>query len=683
MKRVFSKPSLIRILALVLCTGLLLGQMPLQAKAAESGEATLTIEVNFHQQDAREMVGWINDFRLSAPWVWKDGSSTEKVNVKDLKPLVYDARLERAAMQRAAEMAVYFAHYRPNGDYFATVMNDYSGISFPWENGAWGYTSAEDAFEGLCEEDEGYYGQGHRRTMLLNSVNAIGIGHVVYNGIHFWTQEFSYISEDQLTTNLPSISTSLTEVEMPVSEDIISLSSMGSLTAQAPLDLGLDYTPEGVTVRGSSAGAYGMSFSGTLNPQWTSSDETILKSLGNGAFRSQRPGTVTLTGTFGGQTLNRTLTVSNTFAVSKNVTVSAGNTASFKVLKTDGVSSYQWQVSKNNGATWKNINTTSYPSATQRTVSFAGKTTMDGYLYRCKVTLEGGTVCYSKAAKLTVLEAGEITSQPQNTTVGDGETAVFTVTASQAQSYQWQVSKNNGATWKNVSVSSYPSAATKSLSFGAKSAMNGYLYRCRVTFTDGSSAVSETARLSITAFLLQPQDTVVEVGGAASFDAVANAQVDSYRWQVSKDGGTTWKNISIATYPSAKTSHLTFTTKATMDGYLYRCQASLKSGQVLLSDPATLTLITITQQPLDTTAAAGEKVILAAACSGPVDSYRWQVSKDGGATWKNVNATNYPSAETEQLTFTAKATMDGFLYRCVIRIGNGVLISNTARLTVE
>ena len=50
---------------------------------------------------------------------------------------------------------------------------------------------------GWQEENEPYEGQGHRRNMLSTRFGYIGIGHVVCNGVHYWTQEFNGIASGE------------------------------------------------------------------------------------------------------------------------------------------------------------------------------------------------------------------------------------------------------------------------------------------------------------------------------------------------------------------------------------------------------------------------------------------------------------------------------------------------------
>lgn len=155
-----------------------------------SAEEMITAQVTgkYGQSEARSMLEMINEFRAGDDaWYWNE-SDSEKIYNSNLQELKYDYQLERDAMLRAMEIAIFYSHTRPNGDscFSAVTLGGYRG-----ENIAIGYTSASAVFEGWQETEDDYEGQGHRRNMLSSDFKTIGIGHVYYNGYHCWVQEFS------------------------------------------------------------------------------------------------------------------------------------------------------------------------------------------------------------------------------------------------------------------------------------------------------------------------------------------------------------------------------------------------------------------------------------------------------------------------------------------------------------
>ena len=110
-------------------------------------------------------------------------------------------------MKRAVEIALSYDHTRPNGTKCFTAYP--SGYMAEGENIAAGYMSAAEVFNGWKEENESYAGQGHRRNMLSSNFKAVGIGHVVYQGCHYWVQEFG----DKVMDGTVSAANDSTQIE--------------------------------------------------------------------------------------------------------------------------------------------------------------------------------------------------------------------------------------------------------------------------------------------------------------------------------------------------------------------------------------------------------------------------------------------------------------------------------------
>ncbi len=194
--------------------------LPHTAAHADGGSVTLQVEGSFVIDSTRQMLSDINDLRANDAWYWNE-TDTEKVWVTGLSPLRYDYELERVAMQRAAELAIYYDHVRPNGERCFTAYP--SGISWGarGENIAYGQTSANEVFVAWAEANEPYDGQGHRRNMLNASFTAVGIGCFECEGVLFWVQEFS-------TARTSAASNPLTPpVSMEVLREKIASSSLG------------------------------------------------------------------------------------------------------------------------------------------------------------------------------------------------------------------------------------------------------------------------------------------------------------------------------------------------------------------------------------------------------------------------------------------------------------------------
>lgn len=143
--------------------------------------------MEYKQTDARKMLSLINDFR------YDEGASSD---------LEYDYKLEKAAMQRAAEITVQFSHTRPDGsDYKATLAENGLNISargiIYGENilfdsvGADNYTVAFNSFST----------DAISRANLLKDFEAVGLSHVVINDVDYWVMVFADEVIDSQYTN--------------------------------------------------------------------------------------------------------------------------------------------------------------------------------------------------------------------------------------------------------------------------------------------------------------------------------------------------------------------------------------------------------------------------------------------------------------------------------------------------
>lgn len=143
-----------------------------------SNSCTYDFNVTYYQTDARATLDDINNLRKNDPWYWNSDNKTKTVN-NNLQPLSYDYDLEKAAMQRAAELLLYYSHTRTDGTGCFTAVNNYGAIA---ENIAVGYSNADAFFNAWLQASMPYEQQGHRRNMLSGEFTAVGIACAEYNG---------------------------------------------------------------------------------------------------------------------------------------------------------------------------------------------------------------------------------------------------------------------------------------------------------------------------------------------------------------------------------------------------------------------------------------------------------------------------------------------------------------------
>ena len=371
----------------------------------------------------------------------------------------------------------------------------------------------------------------------------------------------------------------------------------------------------------------------------------------------------------------------------QDVMVKAGTTVNFNIKAQGEGLKYQWQVSSSNGERWGN---TSLAGNKTTTLTLTAAANYDGRLYRCIVTDKYGKTVTSNAAKLSIEKSQatlKITGQPQDVKADVGSAASVSVKAEgEGLTYQWQVSSSNGERWGNTSLAGNK---TTTLTFTVLSNYEGRLFRCIVTDKNGNTVTSNAAKVSLGSLqtelkiVKQPEDVKAQAGNTVTFKVKAQGTGLTYQWQTSSSNGAKWGNTSLA---GNKTATLSFTAPANYDGRLYRCIITDANGNTVTSDAAKLSFgsitgtVKITSQPTDVKASVGKIVSFKVVAEGVGLKYQWQTSSSNGAKWGN---TSLSGNNTALLSFSAPATYDGRLYRCVITDAEGnTVVSEAAKLSI-
>ena len=348
-----------------------------------------------------------------------------------------------------------------------------------------------------------------------------------------------------------------------------------------------------------------------------------------------------------------------------------GDAVSFSV-KAEGVElTYQWQLSDDQGANWRNSST--------KTATYATKlsATNNGRYVRCLVTDKYGRTALSDAASMTAPTPLKITAQPVNAVGAIGDPVKFSVTAQGDElTYQWQLSDDQGKNWRNSSNK------TANYSTTLSETNNGRYVRCVVTDKYGSSVNSDAASMKVgTAFAItitqQPVNATGAIGDLVKFSVKATGDTLTYQWQLSDDQGKNWRNSS------NKTAEYATTLSETNNGRYVRCVVSDKNGNSVNSDAASMKVATsttfaLTKQPADATGAIGDLVKFSVAATGEGLTYQWQLSDDQGKNWRNSSNT------TNQYATTLSETNNGRYVRCIVTDKNSnTLTSNAASMKVS
>ncbi len=360
-----------------------------------------------------------------------------------------------------------------------------------------------------------------------------------------------------------------------------------------------------------------------------------------------------------------------------DVTTIAGVTASFTVAVTGDVTSYQWQV-KIPGGEWANCD------CNAATLEFTAEDSMNGNQYRCIVTDVDRNTVSSEAATLTVETPSlKIVQQPVDYAGNYKDWAeFFCVAEGEDVSYYWQYSTDDGETWNDSDGVGYRAECY------IISRTKGRLYRCTVSDKYGNEQLSNIARVIMNASVItQPKNATASIGKIASFkmEADANGQL-TYQWQYKTPVGA-WKNSSSKTV-GYNTDTLQVVATEARNGYQYRCKVTDQDGNVVTSEPATLTIaqaVVITASPADSFATAGRVSSFYTAAEGEGLTYQWQYKNPATGVWKNCSAATIGYNTQTLIVYGASNGVNrhGYQYRCVVTDAYGnTATTEAATLTV-
>ena len=346
-----------------------------------------------------------------------------------------------------------------------------------------------------------------------------------------------------------------------------------------------------------------------------------------------------------------------------SVVAKAGSTVTFKAEGVGEGLTYQWQLSDDNGKTWRDskVKTATYSA----TVTNANS----GRLVRCVLTDKYGTTATTKAASMTVTSLA-IAKQPSAVTANAGSTVSFNIKAVGAVAYEWQLSDDQGKSWRSSKIAGDTYATTLT------NANSGRYVRCVVTDIYGNTLKSDATYMKVTSLKItkQPVSVTAKSGSTVTFKVAASGPSVTYQWQLSDDQGKTWRNSKITT------ANYSATLTDANSGRYVRCVVTDKYGNSVKSDVAYMKVssLKITGQPADATGALGDTVTVKVTAGGPSVTYQWQLSDDNGKTWRNS------SVKTASYSVVLSETNNGRLVRCVVtdKYGNSVK-SNAATLKVK
>lgn len=267
----------------LITAALMLALAPAAAFAAEIGTAE-TVDKNQTSHSIQTKSSSANEneiFYVKGTDGYAESSKVLTIVNKERKAegqaaLKMDQELQEAAMQRAAEVALYFSHTRPDGTDCFTISEKAYG-----ENIAAGQNSAAGVMKSWMSSS------GHRANILAERYTSVGIGCFTQGGVKYWVQLFGLEAADETVaaadkTVIHKIQAEpgLLTVYPPV------LSANGVLTGKSLR----------LTVYSPCVGGVGSVAIENRSLEWSSSKPSIAAVSTTGAVTGKKQGTVTITG---------------------------------------------------------------------------------------------------------------------------------------------------------------------------------------------------------------------------------------------------------------------------------------------------------------------------------------------------------------------------------------------------
>ena len=377
----------------------------------------------------------------------------------------------------------------------------------------------------------------------------------------------------------------------------------------------------------------------------------------------------------------------------------------------------QWQISKDNGATWTDIE-----GATDASYQEIMTLDLHNALFRCVAKNTAGEAVSGTFQTYYLPNNAFISLSPTRQNRADclaGETRTaaamldtthgFDTLSGVTASYQWLVGRDvraDDSRWNNAL-----SSQDASYSITVTAEMDYLSLYCRVTLTYPNHETSYVlARQQLHVYRTpviteHPQDLSVEATQQATFSVGLRSDASfnglRYLWQISRDGGTTWTDIegSLKSLYGSTPYTISYTTPAAtaeLNGCQYRYVVwdqnnitytgdDLVISDLVYSDAATLTvtgLPQITAQPKDAAVPYGADATFRVAATVDTGTlhYQWQVKTTPNGTFTDIDG----ATDTSYTLSAPTVDMSGHQYRCVVsKTSNGVYeFSAAAALTV-
>ncbi|MCI5919139.1 MAG: hypothetical protein MRZ75_07460 [Roseburia sp.] len=252
----------------------------------------------------------------------------------------------------------------------------------------------------------------------------------------------------------------------------------------------------------------------------------------------------------------------------QDISVEPGSAATFKVSATGIGLTYQWQINQNDGKGFVDIaetNTTIY-------TTYATGKDCNGHKYQCVISNSAGTVT-TKAATLTVAEnvtPSPVTKHVITATAGANGSISPSgdVEVAEGESQTFTITPDKGYKIKSLTVDGTAVSAASTYTFENVTAA----HTIDVKFQQKEA----TTPVESPAITTQPQNVSVKAGEQATFKVTAIGTDLTYQWQINRNDGKGFVNITGAN----QASYTTGVTAKDCNGFKYQCVIRNSAGTV-------------------------------------------------------------------------------------------------------
>ncbi|MBQ1397770.1 MAG: hypothetical protein IIY89_04685, partial [Clostridia bacterium] len=350
----------------------------------------------------------------------------------------------------------------------------------------------------------------------------------------------------------------------------------------------------------------------------------------------------------------------------KSQTITEGSTLTVSLKATGSGLTYQWYFKKK-GQTSFSV----WSGRTKASETCTPNVSWDGIQLYCIVKDSSGATKTTNTITVSVLS---IATQPKSQTIAKGSTLTISVKATgSGLTYQWYFKKKT-----QTSFNVWNGHTNAKETCVPNDTWDGIQLYCLVKDAKGNSVKSDTATITFTAADLaitkQPTNQYIILGKPVTVSLTATGNGLTYQWYFKKKGQSSFSVWSGRTHASE-----TCTPNASWDGIQLYCIVKDSNGASKQSNTITVSVLSISTQPVSQTITLGSPLTLSLKATGSGLTYQWYFKKTTQSSFSVWSGRTHASE-----TCTPNATWNGIQLYCIVKDGAGNSVkSDVVTITVK